>query len=69
MKLNYEDNIIDEILKHAEKELTLFGKVCIIKSMAISKIAFVVMCLTVPDGIKQIDHRIFRYSPGSVIAS
>ena len=67
-KLNYEDKIasIDEVLKHAEKRnLTLFGKVCIIKSMAISKITFVAMCLTVPDGIiKQIDQRIFRYFGG-----
>ena len=72
-RLNYEDKIadIDEVLKYAEKRnLTLFGKVCIIKSMVISKITFVAMCFTVPDGIiKQIDQRISGVYGGSVIAS
>ena len=64
-KLNFKDKLtrIDEVLKQTEKRnLTLFGKVCIIKSLAISKITYVAMCLTVPDGIiKQVDQRIFRF--------
>ena len=64
-KLNFEDKLtsIDEVLKQAVKRnLTLFGKVCIIKSLAISKITYVATCLTVPDGIiKQVDQRIFRF--------
>ena len=64
-KLNFEDKLtsIDEVLKQAEKRnLTLFGKVFIIKSLAISKITYVATCLTVPDGIiKQVDQRIFRF--------
>ena len=53
-KLNLEDKLtkIDEVLKQAEKRnLTLFGKACIIKSLAISKITYVAMCLTDTDGI------------------
>ena len=63
--MNFEDKLtrIDEALKQAEKRnLTLCGKVCVIKSLAISKITYVAMCLAVPDGIiKQVDHTIFRF--------
>ena len=40
-KLNFEDKLtsIDEVLKQAEKRnFTLFGKVCKIKSLGVSKI-------------------------------
>ena len=49
-------------LKLAERRtLTLFGKVCIIKLLALSKILYTASCLTVPDKIiKKIDTRIFR---------
>ena len=64
-KLNFENRIrqVDEVLAQAAKRnLTLFGKVCIIKSLALAKIIYVSMCLVVPElVIKQIDHRIFRY--------
>ena len=64
-KLNFENRIrqVDEVLTQAAKRnLTLFGKVCIIKSLALAKIIYVSMCLVVPElVIKQIDHRIFRY--------
>ena len=54
---------IDEILKKAEKRvLTLFGKICIIKSLALSKIIYVATCLCVPEKvIKEIDHKIFKF--------
>ena len=54
---------IDRVLSEAEKRnLTLFGKVCIIKSMAISKLMYIAMCLTIPEKIiKDIDQRIFKF--------
>ena len=40
----------------------MFGKVCIIKTLAVSKIIYVAMCLTVPDkAIKEINQILFRY--------
>ena len=64
-KLNFEDKItnIDRVLSEAEKRnLTLFGKVCIIKSLAISKLMYIAMCLTIPEKIiKDIDQRIFKF--------
>ena len=64
-KLNFEDKItsIDRVLSEAEKRnLTLFGKVCIIKSVAISKLMYIAMCLTIPEKIiKDIDQRIFKF--------
>jgi len=64
-KLNFDNKLlqIDETLKHLQKRnLTLFGKVCLIKSFAYSKITFVATCLSIPDKvIKEIDQRIFRY--------
>ena len=63
--LNYEDKIrqIDEVLAQASKRnLTLFSKVCIIKSLALSKIIDVSLCLNIPDtAIKEIDQKIFRF--------
>ena len=63
-KLNFENRIrqVDEVLAQAAKRnLTLFGKVCIMKSLALAKIIYVPMCLVVPElVIKQMDHRIFR---------
>ena len=63
--LNYEDKIrqIDEVLAQASKRnLTLCGKVCIIKSLALSKIIYVSLCLNIPDSvIKEIDQKIFRF--------
>ena len=63
--LNYEDKIrqIDEVLAQASKRnLTLFGKVCIIKSLALSKIIYVSLCLNIPDSvITEIDQKIFRF--------
>ena len=63
--LNYEDKIrqIDEVLAQASKRnLTLFGKVCIIKSLTLSKIIYVSLCLKIPDSvIKEIDQKIFRF--------
>ena len=54
---------IDEILKQAEKRnLTLFGKVCIIKSLALSKIIYVATCISVPEKvIKIVDQKIFKF--------
>ena len=51
------------MLKEAQKrQLTLFGKVCIIKSLAITKMTYVSLCLTIPEKvIKEIDMRIFRF--------
>ena len=64
-KSNFEDKVasIDQVLKEAEKRnLTLFGKVCIIKSMAISKLMYVATCLAIPEKfIKDIDQRIFKF--------
>ncbi len=64
-RLNFQDKVdqIDEVLKQAEKRnVTLFGKVCLIKALAISKITYVATCLDVPDRtIKDIDQRLFRY--------
>ena len=54
------------MLNEAEKRiLTLFGKVCIITSIAISQLIFVAMCLAISEKIiKDIDHRIFNFSWG-----
>ena len=64
-KLNCESAIsnIDNLLKEAQKrQLTLFGKVCIIKSLAIAKMTCVSLCLTILEKvIKEIDMRIFRF--------
>ena len=64
-KLNFKDKLIDidNVLKLAERRtLTLFGKVCIIKALALSKTLYTASCLTIPDKIiKKIDTRIFRY--------
>ena len=64
-KSNFEDKVanIDQVLKEAEKRnLTLFGKVCIIKSMAISMLMYVATCLAIPEKfIKDIDQRIFKF--------
>ena len=64
-KLNFEDKItnIDRVLSEAEKRnLTLFGKVCIIKFMAISKLTYIAMCHTIPAKIiKDTDQRIFKF--------
>ena len=64
-KLNFENKVqeIEDILQQAKKRtITLFGKVCIIKTLAISKIIYVAMCLTVPDkAIKEINQMIFGY--------
>ena len=64
-KLNFDDKIgqIENVLKQAgRRTLTLFGKVCIIKSLALAKIIYVSSCLAVPDKvIKQIDQQIFRF--------
>ena len=64
-KLNFENKIrqMEEVLEQAAKRnLTLFGKVCIVKTLAISKIVYVSMCLTVPEKIiKEIDQRIFKF--------
>ena len=63
--LNFNDKLlqIDNVLKHAEKRtLTLFGKVCIIKSLALLKIIYVATCLSIPEKvIKEIDQRIFKF--------
>jgi hypothetical protein len=68
-KLNFDMKLlqIDEIIKQADKRtLTLFGKVCIIKSLAISKIIFVATCLSVPEQvIKEVDKRIFNFLWGA----
>ena len=43
---------MEEVLEQAAKRnLTLFGKVCIVKTLAISKIVYVSTCLTVPEKI------------------
>lgn len=64
-KLNFEDKIklLENTLKQAEKRnLSLFGKVCIIKSLALSKIVYTSMCLVIPDKvIKAIDQKIFQF--------
>ncbi len=64
-KLNYDTKVakIDDILKQSTKRnLTLFGKVCIIKSLALSKIIYIALGLTIPDKIiKEIDRLIFRF--------
>ena len=54
---------IDDVIRQAEKRiLTLFGKVCIIKSLALSKIIYVATCLSIPEKIiKEIDQRIFQF--------
>ena len=51
------------MLNEAKKSnLTLSGKVCIIKSMAISQLMYVAICLTIPEKIiKDIDQRIFIF--------
>ena len=63
--LNFDEKItaIDNVLNEASKRnLTLFGKVCIIKSLALSKIVYIATCLSLPDKIiKQIDQRIFKF--------
>ena len=65
--LNYEDKIrqIDETLAQASKQnLTVFSKVhvCIIKSLALSKIIYLSLCLNIPDTIiKEIDQKIFKF--------
>ena len=63
-KLNFVHKLhnIDNVLKLAERRtFTLFGKVCILKSIALSTILYTAMCLTVPDKmIEKIDGRIFR---------
>ena len=68
-KMNFDDKIrtIDDVITQAEKRtLTLFGKVCIIKSLAISKISYIAMCLHIPEKIiKEIDQRIFKFLWGS----
>ena len=64
-KLNIDFKIaqIDAVLNEANKRaLTLFGKVIIIKSLAIAKIIFTAMCLPISDHVvKLIDQKIFRY--------
>ena len=50
--LNFENNIVqlENILNEAEKRhVTLFGKVCIIESLARAKMTYVSLCLTVPE--------------------
>ena len=63
--MNFEDKLIDIdiVLKLAERRaLTLFGKVYMIKSLALSKRLYTASCLTVPDKIiKKIDTRIFSF--------
>ena len=51
------------MLKEAQKrQLNLFGKVCIIKSLSIAKMTYVSLCLTIlEEVIKEIDMRIFRF--------
>ena len=64
-KLHFESKIkqMEEVLEQvAKRNLTLFGKVCIVKTLAISKIVYVSMCLTVPEKIiKEIDQRILKF--------
>ncbi len=64
-KLNYDDKVanIDNVLNQAAKRnLTLFGKVYVIKSLALSKIIYISMCLSIPDKVvKEIDQIIFRF--------
>ena len=51
------------MLNEAEKSnLTLSGKVCIINSMAISQLMYVIICLTIPEKtIKDINQRVFIF--------
>ncbi len=64
-KLNFENKLlqIDDTIQHLQKRnLTLFGKICVIKTFVYSKIIFVATCLSIPEKvIKEIDQRIFRY--------
>jgi hypothetical protein len=64
-KLNFDMKLlqIDEIIKQADKRtLTLFGKVCIVNSLDISKIILVATCLSVPEQvIKDVDKQIFNF--------
>ena len=54
------------MLNEAEKRnLTLSGKVCIIKSMALSQLMYVAICLTIPEKIiKDIDQRMVIFLRG-----
>ena len=65
IKLNWDNkiNAMDNVLKQANKrDLTLFGKVCIIKSLAIAKLIYSATCLRIPSHVcKEVDQRIFRF--------
>ena len=64
MNFDHKIRIIDDVTTQAEKRtLILFGKVCIIKSLAIPKISYIAMCLHIPEKIIK-DQRIFNFFVG-----
>ena len=69
MKRNWKDKIdkLDSTLKQWKtRDLTLFGKICIIKSLALSKVVYSAALLCIPDNaVKEINCKIFRYLWGN----
>ena len=54
MKINWDDNIKKRkkiLVSWQSRDLTIFGKITIIKTLAIRKLTFVAQNLTIPDSI------------------
>ena len=65
MKLNWDDNIKkmkETLVSWKSRDLTIFGKITNIKTLALSKLTFVAQNLIIPDSIiKQINKNIFQF--------
>ena len=64
-KLNFDRKVqhIENVLKqYKQRKLTLFGKVCAIKSRALASFMYTATCLPVPEKtVKEINQKIFRF--------
>ena len=65
VRLNWDDkidNLENTLDKWKRRDITLFGKICIIKSVALSKLMYSAAVLCVPDtAVKAINRQLFRY--------
>ena len=70
MKLNWNDNIKKmkkTLVSWKSRNLTIFGIITIIKTVAISKLTFVAQNLTIPDSIiKQINRTLVQFIWGKI---
>ena len=71
MKINWDDNIKKmkkTLVSWKSRDLTIFGKITIIKTLAISKLTFVAQNLTIPDSIiKEINKILFQFTWGQKV--